>query len=72
MQIIFHKSLSRLLLVSIFGEQSGICYFCNRKVTEKNLAAMFKNKAGESKVCCKGLPCLIDYVQFTGAKNANV
>lgn len=69
MNIIFDKAFGRLILVAIFRKQSGHCYFCNRKVTERNLGMVFKNKDNEAKVCCNSIFCAIQYVDMTrGAK----
>ena len=57
MNIIFDKSLGRFVLVAIFGKQSSECDFCIRKVTQKNLGMIFKDKEGITRVCCNNLIC---------------
>jgi hypothetical protein len=59
MNIIFHKSLGSRLLVMMFGKQSSECDFCFRKVTQRNLAMIFKDKEGIMRVCCNNIVCLL-------------
>lgn len=60
MNIIFDKSLGRFVLVAMFGKQSSECDFCIRKVTQKNLGMIFKDKDGIMRTCCNSLICLLE------------